>query len=129
VRRGFLVPLLSALTLAQGAAAAPQGAKPLLGIFGDAARFQQLTGQRSSVRHIILGWNQGLQWGKPLGGLLPTLGPVPMVGIGTRSGWPNPREVITPLGIAQGKGDAYLVALNRAHGGRPRRPRLLPSAR
>ncbi len=106
--------MLCAVTLVQGAASASQGARPLLGVLGDAGRFQQLTGQRSTVRHIILGWNQGLQWGKPLGGLLPMLGPVPMIAVGTKSGWPNPREVITPLGIAQGKGDAYLVALNRA---------------
>lgn len=114
MRRGLLLLVVSALALAGTAASAPQGAKPLLGIYGDAGRFQQLTGQRSDVRHVILGWNQGLRWGKRLNRLLPGLGPVPMIGIGTRSGWPNPREVITPLGIAQGKGDAYLVALNRA---------------
>jgi hypothetical protein len=114
VRRGLLISVLCALALAQGAASAPQGAKPLLGIYGDAARFKNLTGQQSTVKHTILGWNQGLSWGKRLERLLPTLGPVPMIGLGTRSGWPNPREVITPLGIAQGKGDAYLVALNRA---------------
>ena len=105
-----LVPGASGKDLAGEAARA----KPLLGIFGDANRFEQLTGQRSSVRHVILGWNQGLTWGKPVGQLLPTLTPVPMIGVGTKSGWPGPKEVITPLGIAEGKGDAYLVALNRA---------------
>ena len=114
MRRGLLLCLLCALALVQSAASAPHGQKPLLGVFGDAARFEQLTGQQSTVRHVILGWNQGLQWGRPLGKLLPALGPVPLIGVGTKSGWPNPREAITPLGIAQGKGDAYLVALNRA---------------
>lgn len=43
-----------------------------------------------------------------------------MIHIGTGSGWPNPREAITPREIALGKGDRFLRALNRAvarHGG------------
>ena len=112
--RRLLALVLLALVLVPGALGERARTKPLLGIFGDPVRFEQLTGQRSSVRHVILGWNQGLTWGKPLGQLVPTLGPVPMIGVGTKSGWPNPTEAITPLGIAQGKGDAYLVALNRA---------------
>jgi hypothetical protein len=113
VRRLLVIGLL-ALALLPGTTGEAAKAKPLLGIFGDPARFEQLTGQRSSVRHVILGWDQGLRWGKPLDQLIPTLTPVPMIGINTKSGWPNPKEVITPLGIAQGKGDAYLVALNSA---------------
>ena len=88
--RRLLVLGLLALVLVPGASGEAARTKPLLGIFGDPARFQQLTGQRSSVRHVILGWNQGLTWGKPLGQLLPTLTPVPMIGVATKSGWPNP---------------------------------------
>lgn len=83
-------------------------------MFGNADRFQQLTGQRSTVRHAIVGWDQGRTWGTPLPRLLKRLRPVPMLGFGTRKGWPNPREAITPAGIAAGKGDAFLIALNRA---------------
>jgi Glycosyl hydrolase family 26 len=130
VRRGLVLLLLCTLALAHAAAAAaprPE-ARPLLGVFGDAARFQQLTGQRSTVRHTILGWDQGHTWGKRLPQLLSTLRPVPMLGLGTRKGWPSPREAITPAGIAAGKGDAFLIALNRAIAGFGGRVYLRPLA-
>jgi hypothetical protein len=88
-------------------------ARPFLGVLGSKSRFQVLTGQRSTVGHVILGWNQGYRWGKPLSSLLPQYGPMPMIGIGT-SAWPSKREVITPQAIALGLGDGYLYALNRA---------------
>lgn len=84
-----------------------------LGVLGDAARFDRLTGQRSSVRHVIISWNQGLTWGRRLPALLASLRPTPLVGIGT-SDWRTKREVLSPQGIAQGDGDAFLVALNAA---------------
>jgi hypothetical protein len=112
--RPLLLTLLCGLLLVPGAPSAPPADKPLLGVFGDPGRFERLTGQRSDVRHVILGWNQGVTWGKPLQRLLTALGPVPMIGLGTRTGWPAPQEAITPLGIASGDGDAYLIALNRA---------------
>jgi hypothetical protein len=106
------------LALAQVAASAERRQpQPLLGVFGDAARFQQLTGQRSTVKHVILGWDQGNTWGKRLPQLLNGLRPVPMLGFGTSKGWPNKREAITPAGIAAGKGDGFLIALNRAIAG------------
>jgi len=88
-------------------------AHPLLGVLGGKSRFQALTGQRSTVGHVIVGWNQGYRWGRPLSSLIPQYGPMPMLGIGTSS-WPSKREVITPMAIALGQGDAYLYALNRA---------------
>ena len=36
--------------------AAPAAARVNLGILGGADRFQQLTGQESAVRHVIVGW-------------------------------------------------------------------------
>ncbi len=126
MRRGLLLLLLLACAsvLAQGSSSAPleatakqQPAELLLGVFGNASRFKQLTGQRSTVRHVILGWDQGHTWGKRLPVLLNTLRPVPMVGFGTSKGWPNKREAITPAGIAAGKGDDFLIALNRAIAG------------
>lgn len=81
---------------------------------GSAARFQALTGQQTAVGHVIIGWGQGSTWGTPLGALLPKLAPIPMVGIQTRRGGPSSAESISPSGIAMGRGDAYLFALNRA---------------
>lgn len=127
MRRGLLLVLLCTLALTQGANAAPEPS-PLLGVFGNADRFERLTGQRSTVRHAIIGWDQGRTWGKPLPRLLERLRPVPMLGFGTSQGWPDKREAITPGGIAAGKGDAFLVALNRAIHGFGRRVYLRPLA-
>ena len=85
---------------------------PLLGITGNVARFRSQTGQASSVHHAFLGWEQGLSYGSPFAVLLPTLGPIPMIHLGTE-GRTAP-EAITPGGIAAGQGDAYLIGLNRA---------------
>ena len=49
-----------------GVVASPAAARPFLGVLGGQPRFQSLTGQRSTVGHIIIGWNQGYSWGKPL---------------------------------------------------------------
>ncbi|HSP71831.1 MAG TPA: hypothetical protein VLN26_05630 [Gaiellaceae bacterium] len=105
--------LLAALALGLAAPAAAR-TPPLLGIRGDAARFADLTGQRSTVVHQIVGWGQGQAWGSGFAQLLGTMGDVPMLGIGTSAKWPSRAEAITPHGIAFGQGDGYLVALNRA---------------
>ncbi len=88
-------------------------ARPFLGVLGSKSRFQALTGQRTSVGHVILGWNQGYRWGERLAVTIPQYGPMPMVALGTSS-WPSKREVITPRAIALGQGDPYLYAVNRA---------------
>ncbi len=87
-------------------------AGPLLGITGNIARFQSQTGQASSVHHAFLGWEQGLSYGSPFAALFATLAPIPMIHLGTEGR--NTPEAITPGGIAAGKGDGYLIALNRA---------------
>jgi len=84
-----------------------------LGVLGDAARFRAQTGQDSTVRHLIISWNQGVEWGTRLPALLEGLRPVPLLGIGT-SDWRTKGEVVSPLDIAQGRGDSFLVALNAA---------------
>jgi hypothetical protein len=48
-----LLALVAALFLAFPAAAS---ARPLLGVHGAVDRFDQLTGQRSQIRHIFFGW-------------------------------------------------------------------------
>jgi hypothetical protein len=114
------VALLGALGIVAAVTAAAAWGRPaaprepvLLGVAGPAAAFERATGQDSTVRHLFLGWEQGRSWGSPLPQLLAGLGPVPMVHIGTDRGRAR-REAITPAGIAAGRGDGYLVALNAA---------------
>ncbi len=87
--------------------------RPLLGVAGKAEQFRQQTGQLSTVRHLFLGWEQGRSWGSPLSEQLAGLRPVPMIHIGTDRGRDR-IEAVTPAAIAAGRGDGYLIALNRA---------------
>jgi hypothetical protein len=88
-------------------------ARPLLGVAGDGARFASLTGQRSSTSHMYLGWGQGQSWGASFDRIFPKLGSAPLVTITTYR-WPSKRSVLTPLQIARGAGDSYLIAFNAA---------------
>src|SRR3954454_4722356 len=86
------------------------GAKPILGVNGNVARFLEQTNQDSVVDEAFLGWGQGLSYGSPFGTLFPTLAPIPMIHLGTFAKG-NVNEAITPGAIASGQGDAYLIAL------------------
>jgi len=101
------VVLLAALALAAclpaAAARSEVAARVQLGVLGSPARFQQQTGQRSAVVHSFIGWHQP----NTIPTLLAQLAPLPMIAIKTGG-------VVTPLDIAQGRGDSFLVALNRA---------------
>jgi len=99
--------------LASSAQAAGTG--PLLGIKGDPARFQTLTGQDSQVHHVIVGWGQGVTWGSHFSDLFMQLGGIPMIGLAT--GGRDGKEAITPQQLAQGVGDSYFIALNGAING------------
>jgi hypothetical protein len=104
------------VSLGGSARSAVSGSGPLPGVTGNVARFQGLTGQSSLVSQAFLSWGQGVSpFGSPFAALFSTLGPVPMIHLGTlgRDG----REAITPGAIAAGRGDAYLVALNEAVAG------------
>jgi hypothetical protein len=85
------------------ASGGPEVSRTQLGITGDPARFARLTGQRSTIRHNFVGWHQGNHLSQILGNLRP----VPMIAIKTGG-------VITPAAIASGRGDAFLLQLNRA---------------
>jgi hypothetical protein len=92
------------LTGTAGGAAADGRAEPFrLGVFGDMERFAQVSGQRSQVEHVIMGWHQG----QAVGRILEGMGSVPLLGIKTGG-------VITPRDIAVGRGDSTLLALNAA---------------
>jgi len=75
---------------------------------GTPARFDSLTRQSSSVRLIIIAWNQG---GSPqyFTRLFATMRDEPMLGIGIPNG-----SALSPAAIAHGQGDAFLLALNQA---------------
>ena len=90
---------------AAGAPAEPQ-ARVLLGVLGEPGRFQQLTGQRSAIQQSFIGWHQPNTIPKLLG----QLAPLPMLAIKTGG-------VVSPLDIAQGRGDGFLLALNSALAG------------
>lgn len=108
--RRLLAAAVAGLALASPALAA----KSLLGIRGDMARFYALTGQRSRVGHVMISWGQGHTFGTPFADLFASLGETPLVGLWTTAKWPSRGEAITPLQIAQGAGDGYLVAVNAA---------------
>jgi hypothetical protein len=102
-----LAAVAAALALIPAAAQAQtQAPRPQvqLGVFGNLGRIQALTGQQTSVGHVIVGWGQ-----TTFPQIWPTLGPVPMLGFDTG---PSGNEAITPLEIARGQGDGFLLALS-----------------
>jgi hypothetical protein len=88
--------------VALAATSTAQGATQL-GIFGNLQRFESLTGQQSQVGHVIVGWGQ-----TTFDQIWPTLGPLPMLGFDTG------RDAITPLAIAHGAGDGFLLAMSES---------------
>ena len=110
MRNALRISLVFALvcaSLVAGRSAEASHASPTkgtqLGVLGDAQRFAQITGQRSTIGHSFIGWHQP----RTISKLLEQLRPVPMLAIKTGG-------VVSPLDIAQGRGDAFLLELNRA---------------
>jgi hypothetical protein len=75
---------------------------------GTPARFDSLTHQSSSVRLIIIAWNQGRS-PQYFARLFSTMRDEPMLGLGIPSG-----SALAPAAIAHGRGDTFLLALNQA---------------
>ena len=90
-----LVALVAALLLAFPAAAS---ARPLLGVHGAVDRFDQLTGQRTQIRHIFLA---GEHRARP-----------ELPGGRADADDRDDSDHVSPLAIARGSGDGYLFALN-----------------
>ena len=91
---------------AAGAAGAPgeaHVARTQLGVAGDAQRFGRITGQKTTIRHSFIGWHQPQSIAK----VIANHAPVPMLAVKTGG-------IVTPLDIAQGRGDTFLLALNSA---------------
>jgi hypothetical protein len=101
-----LVALCSVAPTASGSPGTSEVERTQLGVLGDPTRFARQTGQRSAIRHSFIGWHQP----NTLPKLLHQLKPLPMVAIKTGG-------VVTPLGIAQGRGDGFLLELNRVLAG------------
>ncbi len=95
-------------------AASTSGRAPIeLGVIGDASRFDGQTGQHSTTRLVYVAWTQGATFGSPFADLFATMLDKPMLSLTTnRAGGSG--EQLTPLQVANGAGDAYLVALNAA---------------
>jgi hypothetical protein len=108
VRLTFAV--LAFVCLQAGASAAPQ-ARVSAGVYGDVARFDRLTGQRTESGLAFLGWDQGRTWGKQYSYFLDTLGDRPHIALGTRRGG---RTLVSSRSIAMGQGDAHLIGLSKA---------------
>jgi hypothetical protein len=105
--------VLACAVLVPGASGTPAVSSLYLGVAGDPGRFKVQTGQVSTVKHVFIGWDQGRTYATRLPVLLRQLTPIPMIHIG--AGGPlGKSEKITPLAIAQGRGDPFLVALNQA---------------
>jgi hypothetical protein len=113
----LLVAVVVVLALAPGAGSRPEVSKLLLGITGDPARFQSQTGQKSAIKHVFLGWQQGMTWGTRIEVFLPRLTPIPMIHLGIGGPGATRRARITMQQIANGQGDAYLIYLNKAING------------
>ena len=109
------------LVVAAPAAAAPIGTArhtTQLGILGDPGRFLQLTaGQRSEVLHAFIGWDQPRTIPKPARAARP----LPMLALKTGPS-------VTPLDIAQGRGDGFRSSRSTARWRELRAARLRPPA-
>ena len=95
---------VAAASAAPRAVTAPT-ARAQLGILGDSTRFAQLTGQRSSIRHVFASLYQANAFPR----ILEQLRPVPLLAL-------KPGAT-PPLDVAQGRTDSYLRALNGALAG------------
>ena len=106
-RRLALVGLL-AVSLVPSAGA---GRALPVGVYGNTARFDRLTGQHTDSGLAFIGWDQGRTWGKPYDYFLTTLGARPHIALqAERPGG----GAITPKRIALGGGDAHLLGLAQA---------------
>jgi hypothetical protein len=106
-RRGAALALLvGMLAVCVGAA---DGARPgpYLGTYGTGTLFPPSS---HPIKHVIVAWGQGQQWGSPFAALLRSLGTIPMLGLSAKGAGGE----ITAAQVARGAGDAYVAALNQA---------------
>ncbi len=97
---------LTAAIVAALAAAPLASARVILGVHGDADRFAAQTGQDSQIHHTFVSFDQGGN----LAQIVSTMGPIPLLAL--NAGSYGAHESATPQGLALGRNDAFLVALN-----------------
>jgi hypothetical protein len=100
-RTALVAVAAGALLTAAAAQAIPMGS------YGNTARFDRLTGQKTQSGLVFLGWDQGRTWGSPYSFFLSNLRERPHIAL-----HPEGRgRTMTPSAIALGKGDAHLIGL------------------
>jgi hypothetical protein len=104
MRRFACLLATAALLPAAGHAAVSVGA------YGNTARFDRLTGQKTESGLVFLGWDQGRTWGSKYEFFLDKLGERPHIALHTEGRGGS----LTPSAIALGKGDAHLIGLAQA---------------
>ena len=107
VRRWPALALLIAAVLVCAGTAGGTAAGPYLGTYGTKSLFPPAS---HPIKHVIVAWGQGEQWGSSFPVLLRSLGAIPMLGLSSR----GTAGEVTAAQVARGAGDAYLTALNRA---------------
>lgn len=110
IRLSALVACLAAAIVGVASASAAKQAPPhvQLGVLGNPDDFDAATHQHSTTRLIIIGWDQDRGFPNYFSNLFSTMSDEPMLGIGIPNG-----SSLTPLSIAHGAGDRFLVALNQ----------------
>jgi hypothetical protein len=78
----------------------------ILGVHGNAARFQAQTGQTSRIRHAFVSFAHGAA----LQRVAASLGPIPLLAL--NSGSYGTQQTATPRGVALGRNDTFLFQLN-----------------
>jgi hypothetical protein len=110
IRLGLVAACLAALIAGGTSASAASRSRHIeLGVLGNPDTFDAMTRQHTSSRLLIIAWNQGGGSQQYFANLFATMRDEPMLGIGIPNG-----STLTPLGVARGQGDSFLVALNQA---------------
>jgi hypothetical protein len=108
--RKLVLLLLVAVFFVPSASGGGAGRNLPVGVYGNAARFDRMTGQHTDSVLAFIGWDQGRTWGKTYDYFLDTLGDRPHIALKTD----RPGGLISTRAIALGQGDAHLTGLAQA---------------
>jgi hypothetical protein len=107
VRRGAALALLIGVLAVCAGTAHGAASGPYLGTYGTGTLLPPTS---HPIKHVIVAWGQGQQWGSPFAALLRSPGTIPMLGLSAKGAGGE----ITAAQIASGAGDGYVTALNQA---------------
>jgi hypothetical protein len=108
--RKLVLLLLVAVFFVPSASGGGAGRNLPVGVYGNVARFDRMTGQHTDSGLAFIGWDQGRTWGKPYSYFLDILGDRPHIALKTERGG----GTISTRAIALGQGDAHLTGLAQA---------------